>query len=442
MSRPRCTATRPVSIISARSPSSGWSWRGGRWRRCCSCDPREVVFTGGGTEADNLAVLGACGRGGHVITTTIEHPAVLSACAQLRARGRGGDARAGGPDGVVDPDDIRRALRPDTVLISVMHANNELGTLQPIAEIARIAREAGVLFHSDGVQALGKTAGGCRRRWAWTCTRSAGTRSTRPRASGALYVRKGAKLAPILFGGHHERDRAAGHGERRGRGGLGRGGGVDAASISEAESARLAALRDRLEQRHSGARARCARERRGARRATPNTTQHPLRRHRGRGAGDRARPARASRYRAARRARAARSSLRTCCWRSGSTPDAGAVVSIRFSLGRSNTAEQVDALVEAVAESVAHLRRIAPVTRPMPEHPIAVAMSGGVDSSTVAGHAGARRAARHRADHAALEPAAAAGDRGAKAPPGAAARSTTSTMRAASPSRSASRTTW
>ena len=126
----------------------------------------------------------------------------------------------------------------------------------------------------------------------------------------------------------------------------------------------------------------------------------------------------------------------------GLAAERGAVVSIRFSLGRSNTAEQVDALVEAVAESVAHLRRIAPVTRPMPEHPIAVAMSGGVDSSTVAGHAGARRPARHRPDHAALEPAAAAGDRARKARPAAAARSTTSTMRAAWPGRSASLITW
>src|SRR6266699_5159040 len=123
-----------------------------------NCRPQEIVFVSGGTEADNLALLGSvrpC-QGKHVITTAIEHPAVLGACGQIEREGGEVTYVPVGAQGVVDPDEIRRALRPNTALVSVMHANNELGTVQPIADIARIAREAGVLLHVDGVQALGK----------------------------------------------------------------------------------------------------------------------------------------------------------------------------------------------------------------------------------------------------------------------------------------------
>src|SRR5579872_6338734 len=119
--------------------------------------PAELVFTSGGTEADNLAMLGvlraAAGPAKHVITTAIEHPAVLSTCAQLEREGVAVTRLRVGTSGVVNPDDVQRALRPETVLVSVMHANNELGTIQPIAEIARITRGAGVALHADGVQA-------------------------------------------------------------------------------------------------------------------------------------------------------------------------------------------------------------------------------------------------------------------------------------------------
>src|SRR5215475_5807298 len=123
------------------------------------CDAKELAFTSGGTESDNLAILGlarAAAGPRHVITSAIEHPAVLGPCAQLEREGVEVTRVRTGAGGIVDPADIRRALRPETALISIMHANNELGTIQPVAEVAAIAREAGVPFHVDGVQALGK----------------------------------------------------------------------------------------------------------------------------------------------------------------------------------------------------------------------------------------------------------------------------------------------
>jgi cysteine desulfurase len=319
------------------------------------CDPREVVFTGGGTEADNIAVLGA-GRGGHVITSMIEHTAVLSPCAQREREGAAVTRVAAGPDGVVDPDDIRRALRPDTVLISIMHANNELGTLQPIAEIAQIARQAGVLFHADGVQALGKTPVDVNALGVDLYTIS-GHKIYAPKGAGALYVRRGVKLAPLMFGGHHERDRRPGTENVAGAVGLG------AAAEwmlrhQQAEWARLEALRDRLE---NGILARVSDIAVNGGRAprTPNTSNIRFDSIQG-------------------EALVIALDLRGFAVSSGAACSSGAVEpshvllaiglsavdarsSIRFSLGRANTAAQVDALVAAVAESVAHLRRIAPV---------------------------------------------------------------------------------
>jgi cysteine desulfurase len=319
------------------------------------CDPREVVFTGGGTESDNMAVLGG-GRGGHVITSTIEHTAVLSSCAQLEREGVAVTRVPAGANGVVDPDDVRRALRPETVLISIMHANNELGTLQPVAEIAKIAREADVLMHADGVQAFGKTAVDVHALGVDLYTIS-GHKVYAPKGAGALYMRKGVKLAPILFGGHHERDRRPGTENVAGAVGLG----AAAAWLGQDQQdewERLAALRDRLEQgvlaRVAGAEVNGA----GAPR-TSNTTNIRFDSVGG-------------------EALVIALDLRGFAVSSGAACSSGAVEpshvllaiglnadaarsSIRFSLGRSNTVEQVDALVEAVAESVAHLRRIAPV---------------------------------------------------------------------------------
>ena len=202
-------------------------------------EPQEIVFTsGGGTEADNLAIFG---NGGHVVTTTFEHPAVLAAAAQLDHT-----LVPVGGNGMIDPDAVRAALRPNTKVISVMHANNEVGTIQPIAEIARIAAEAGIPLHSDGVQAVGKipvnVAG-----LGVAMYSISGHKIGAPKGVGALYVRKGTSLKPMMYGGRHERERRAGTENVAGAVALGRA----AEWIGEhgdAENRRQEVLRDRLEQ--------------------------------------------------------------------------------------------------------------------------------------------------------------------------------------------------
>jgi cysteine desulfurase len=165
--------------------------------------PREIVFTSGGTEANNLAIFGTA-RGRHVVTSAIEHPSVLDACRHLNAT-----IVPVGRTGVVDPDDVRRAIRPDTALISVMHANNETGAIQPVAAIAAIAHEAGALLHSDGVQAAGRIPCNVRDLGVDLYTISA-HKMNAPKGAGALFVRERTKLNNTFFGGHQERERRPG----------------------------------------------------------------------------------------------------------------------------------------------------------------------------------------------------------------------------------------
>jgi cysteine desulfurase len=173
------------------------------------CRPSEIVFTSGGTEADNLAIFGLARAGEHVITTTIEHHAVLNACKHLASTGCEVSYIPVDGRGLIDPADVKRAIRPNTRLISIMFANNETGVLQPVEEIGKIAAEADVYFHTDAVQAVGKIPIEIDKIGCDLLTIS-GHKFHGPQGVGALYVRKGTQLAPMLYGGSHERSRRAG----------------------------------------------------------------------------------------------------------------------------------------------------------------------------------------------------------------------------------------
>jgi cysteine desulfurase len=177
----------------------------------CSAD--EVVFTSGGSESNNHALKGVFfaqdGRGGHIITTQVEHPAVLNPCRFLERLGASVTFLPVDGFGRVDPDNVRRALTPRTKLISVMHANNEVGTLQPISEIGCIARERGILFHSDAAQSVGKIPVHVDELGVDLLS-LAGHKAYAPKGVGVLYVRKGVRLEPLIHGAGHESGRRAG----------------------------------------------------------------------------------------------------------------------------------------------------------------------------------------------------------------------------------------
>jgi cysteine desulfurase len=209
----------------------------------------EIVFTSGGTESDNAAILGiveaARGERKHVVTTAIEHPAVLSTAKLLERRGVAVTYVRISASGVVDPADVAAALRPETVLITVMHANNELGTIQPLEEIGRLARERDVYFHTDAVQSAGKIPVDVQKLGVDLLALSA-HKLNGPKGVGALYIRKGAVLRPLMHGGHHERDRRPGTENVAGIVGFGAAAEIARAHLGD-ESERVAALRDRLE---------------------------------------------------------------------------------------------------------------------------------------------------------------------------------------------------
>ncbi|MGI8741962.1 MAG: cysteine desulfurase family protein [Bryobacteraceae bacterium] len=317
-------------------------------------DAREIVFVSGGTEANNLAIFGSVlshqTPGKHVITSAIEHPAVLNPCAELERTGIDVTYVRAGSDGVIDPNDVGKALRSGTVLISIMHANNETGALQPVQEIARIAHQTGVTFHVDGIQAVGKIPIDVRALSVDLYSMS-GHKLYAPKGVGALYVKKDTKLRPLLFGGRHERERRAGTENVPGAVAFGRA----ALAVSHAPS--LAPLRDRLERGildgvpDSGVNA-------GRAPRLPNTSNIYFDGIEG-------------------EALVISLDLKGFAVSSGSACSSGAVepshvllamglpperarASLRFSLGAANTEEQVDALIEAVADSTAQLRKLSP----------------------------------------------------------------------------------
>jgi cysteine desulfurase len=216
------------------------------------CRASEVVFTSGGTEGDNLAIFGLTQpqSGDHVITSTIEHHAVLNACKHLaKSHGKTGcevtfvpvDGR-----GLVDPADVKRAIRPNTRLITIMCANNETGVVQPVAEIGKMAAEADVSFHTDAVQAAGKIAIDVNQIGCDLLTIS-GHKLHGPQGVGALYVRKGTQLEPMLYGGRHERSRRAGTENVPGIVGLGKAAELALAGFERGDDRKMAAARDQLE---------------------------------------------------------------------------------------------------------------------------------------------------------------------------------------------------
>jgi cysteine desulfurase len=208
--------------------------------------PDQLVFTSGGTESDNFGVKGlALVRGrGHVITSRIEHHAVLRSVQALEAQGFTATYLPVDEYGRVDPDDVRKAIRPDTVAISVMHANSEVGTIQPVTEIGQIARAHGVPFHVDAVQTFGKVPIDVEAMGIDVLSFS-GHKIYGPKGVAGLYIRKGTKMIAIQHGGEHERRRRAGTENVPGIVGLGKAVEVRARDMHE-EAARVAGLRDRL----------------------------------------------------------------------------------------------------------------------------------------------------------------------------------------------------
>ena len=208
--------------------------------------PSEIVFTSGGTEGDNLAIFGLARSGDHVISSTIEHHAVLNACKHLEEMGCEVTYVPVDGRGQVDPDDVRRALRKNTRLITIMMANNETGVLQPVEAIGKIAAEADVYFHTDGVQAAGKVPLDVNRIGCDLLSIS-GHKMHAPQGVGAVYVRKGTLLQPMLYGGRHERSRRAGTENVPGIVALGKAAELAQETFQRGDDKAMAASRDRIQ---------------------------------------------------------------------------------------------------------------------------------------------------------------------------------------------------
>ena len=328
------------------------------------CRASEVVFTSGGTEADNLAIFGLASAGDHVITSAIEHHAVLNACKHLdKCRDKYLDT-AGcevthlpvDSRGLVDPADVKRAIRPNTRLITIMFANNETGVVQPVAEIGKIAAEADIYFHTDAVQAAGKVPIDVSKIGCDLLTVS-GHKFHASQGVGALYVRKGTLLAPMLYGGSHERSRRAGTENVPGIVGLGKAAELASAGLQRDADQKMAAARDRLERELLKIEA-TGLNGEGAPRV-PNTTNIYFDGIEG-------------------EALVIALDLKGLAVSTGAACSSGAIepshvltamslrpdrakASIRFSLGKQNTEEDVDFALEVVPKTVARLRELSPV---------------------------------------------------------------------------------
>jgi len=320
------------------------------------CRASEIVFTSGGTEADNLAIAGLVAAGDHIITSAIEHHAVLLACRHLEETGCEVTVLPVDGRGLVDPDDVRRALRPNTKLISVMMANNETGVLQPVEEIGRIAAEAGIGFHTDAVQAAAKIAIDVKEIGCHALSIS-GHKIHAPQGVGALYVRKGTRLQPLFYGGRHERSRRAGTENVPGIVGLGKAAQLAKTAFERGDDRKMAALRDRLQQGILAQVEEAAVNGDNAARV-PNTTNIRFDHIDG-------------------EAMVIALDLKGLAVSTGAACSSGAIepshvlvamglrtdqarASIRFSLGKQTTAEEIDIALVLVTETVARLRELSP----------------------------------------------------------------------------------
>jgi cysteine desulfurase len=323
------------------------------------CRTSEIVFTSGGTEADNLAIAGLVGPGEHVITSSIEHHAVLLACKHMEEMGAEVTVLPVDGRGLVDPDDVRRALRSNTKLISVMMANNETGVLQSVEEIGRIAAEAGVCFHTDAVQAAGKVEIDVRRIGCDALSIS-GHKIHAPQGVGALCVRKGLRLQPLFYGGRHERSRRAGTENVPGIVGLGKAAQIAKEALDRRDDKKMAAMRDRLQQGILAQVEDAAVNGDGAARV-PNTCNIHFDHIDG-------------------EAMVIALDLKGLAVSTGAACSSGAIepshvlvamglradqarASIRFSLGKQTVAEDIDIALALVPETVARLRELSPTYR-------------------------------------------------------------------------------
>jgi cysteine desulfurase len=321
------------------------------------CRASEIVFTSGGTEADNLAIAGLVKAGDHVITSSIEHHAILHASKHLEEIGYEVTFLPVDGRGLVDPDDVRRAMRPSTKLISIMMANNETGVLQPVEEIGRVAAEAGVLFHTDAVQASGKAPIDVERIGCYALSIS-GHKVHAPQGVGALYVRKGTRIQPLFHGGRHERSRRAGTENVPGIVALGKAAQLAKMGLDRGDDTKTAALRDRLEQEILAQIDEAGVNGAGAPRV-PNTTNIHFDGIEGESI-------------------VIALDLKGLAVSTGAACSSGAIepshvllamglrpdrarASIRFSLGKQTVAEDIDFALALVPETVARLRELSPV---------------------------------------------------------------------------------
>jgi cysteine desulfurase len=332
---------------------------------------QEIVFTSGGTESDNHAIFGIVSSSStsftsstssisssHIITTAIEHEAVLNACQALEKAGVAITYLPTDREGRIDLEDLRRAIRPETVLITIMHANNELGTVQPLEEIGRIAKAADVYFHTDAVQSAGKIPIDVNALQVDLLAIS-GHKLYAPKGIGALYVRGGTRLRQLLYGGHHQRGFRPGTENVAGIVGLGKAAQIARKSLPE-DAQRVSALRDKLQQgllqlvpqsRVNG----------GAAPRTPNTTNLVFPGVEG-------------------EALLIALDLKGLACSTGAACSSGAVepshvltaiglppeearASLRFSLGRHTTSVDIDFALNVVPAAVAQLRELSPTYR-------------------------------------------------------------------------------